>query len=132
MLDEREKNEESIRRDAKIERAKLDARIKLLETEKFDFLREIEHYRKRLLEATDSTAMDLLKKGMIFLPNSAELIYRLACYYYSIGNIQESYNVLASALDKNVQLCHTVFEYSPAMENDRHILEIIDLYKNRI
>ena len=61
LLDEREKNEESIRRDAKIERAKLDARIKLLETEKFDFLREIEHYRKRLLEATDSTAMDLLK-----------------------------------------------------------------------
>ena len=61
LLDEREKNEQSIRRDAKIEKAKLEARIKLLENEHFDSLREVEHSRKRLLEATDSTAIDLLK-----------------------------------------------------------------------
>ena len=92
----------------------------------------LEYSHLLMADSRADEALELIKKGMIFLPESADLIYRLACYYYSIGNIQESYSTLATALDKNVQLCHTVFEYSPAMENDRHILEIIDLYKNRI
>ena len=61
-------------------------------------------------------ALDTLAKGMIFNPDNAEYAYRLVCYHYSLGNIHESYEILASALDKNVQLCHTLFEYTPALE----------------
>ena len=92
----------------------------------------LEYSHLLMVDNRSDEALDLIHTGLTIHPDSAEMLYRVACYYYSIGNIQESYHALAVALDKNVQLCHTVFEYSPAMENDRHILELIDLYKNRI
>ena len=60
LLDEREKNEERLCRDAMSEKAKLEGRINLLENEKASLLREIEHSGKRLLEAADTSALDLL------------------------------------------------------------------------
>ena len=92
----------------------------------------LEYSHLLLTDNRSDEALDLIRHGISLHPEVAELLYRLACYHYSIGDIQESYHVLAEALQKNVQLCHTVFEYAPAMENDSHILELIDLYKNRI
>jgi hypothetical protein len=40
--------------------------------------------------------------------------------------------VLANALDKNNSLSDSIFEYTPAMAKDNHVLEIIELYKNHI
>ena len=76
--------------------------------------------------------MEIVANGLVFHPENPELLYRLSCYHYILGNIKEAYRVITTALEKNVKLCETVFEYAPAMSNDRHIIELIDLYKNQI
>ena len=92
----------------------------------------LEYTHLLLVDNRADEVFEQMQNGLVFHPNNAELLYRLACYYYLMGNIHESYRILADALDINVQLSTTVFEYAPAMENDKHILELIDIYKNRI
>ena len=60
LLDTREKNEEKLRRDTIAEKARIDAKVKLLENEKIDLLRELEHIGRRLVEASDNSALDVL------------------------------------------------------------------------
>ena len=101
-----------------------------LEPENHDIWLEYSHLL--MVDNRAKEALELIENGLIYHPDDAEILYRMACYHYSMGNIRESYQTLESALDKNPHLCHTIFEYAPVMENDHNVLELIDHYKNRI
>jgi hypothetical protein len=77
-------------------------------------------------------ALELIQQGMNLVPSHAELLYRLSCYHYILGNINESYRVLADALATNTSQSNSIFEYTPAMNNDIHIHELIEIYKNHL
>jgi tetratricopeptide (TPR) repeat protein len=101
-----------------------------LEPENSDIWLEYSHLL--IADNRQDEALELINNGLVFHPDNAELLYRLSCYHYLMGNISEAYQVFSTALDKNIQLSSTVFEYAPAMENDRHIIELIEIYKNKI
>jgi len=101
-----------------------------LEPENKDIWLEYSHLL--MVDNRQAEAIELLENGLVYHPEDAELLYRMVCYHYSTGRIQEAYQLLEAALDKNVDLCHTLFEYAPSLEKDRNIVELIDLYKKRL
>ena len=92
----------------------------------------LEYSHLLMVDNRADEALSLINNGLVFHPNDAELLYRLACYHYNTNHVNEAYQVLEAALDKNPDLCHSIFEYAPVMENDSNVLHLIDIYKNRI
>ena len=92
----------------------------------------LEYSHLLLADNRADEALDTIQKGLVFNPDSMELMYRLACYHYILGNINESYRTLTEALERNVDLSTSIFEYTPSMANDTHILELIELYKKQL
>ncbi len=99
-----------------------------IEPENMDIWLEYSH----LLMTDDRSdeAIEQLETGLVYLADQPELLYRLVCYQYARGKVAEAYSLLENALEKNVQLSHTMFEYAPAMERDSNILHLIELHKN--
>ena len=52
-------------------------------------------------------------------------LYRMVCYHYSTGRIQEAYQLL-KPLDKMSTLPHFFIQEAPSLERDRNIVELID------
>ena len=91
----------------------------------------LEYSHLMMVDDRPDDAMELIRQGLQHHAGDAELLYRLACYQYSTGNVQASYATLEEALTADPAMSHTIFEYSPSLENDRNILEIIEQFKNR-
>ncbi len=100
-----------------------------LEPENMDIWLEYSHLL--MVDDRKDEAIELIQTGLIYHIDQPELLYRLACYHYTTGKLSEAYTILQNALEKNSQLCHTLFEYSPKMENDKYILDLVELYKNK-
>lgn len=70
-------------------------------------------------------AIDLAEAGLMYHPNHAELMFRVVCYLYQSGQIQESYQRLALALEEHPQAVYILFDLIPSLEYDRHIQDLI-------
>src|SRR5438128_7914549 len=100
-----------------------------LEPENMDIWLEYSHLL--MVDHRSDEAIEQIETGLIYLVDQPELLYRLVCYHYARGKVAEAYLLLENALEKNVQLCHTMFEYAPSMEYDSNILHLIDIHKNK-
>ncbi len=79
-------------------------------------LGELQHETHRLDEAIET-----INAGLIYHPTVAELHYRLCCYLYLSGQLEEAYVELQIALDSDPSLSHIIFEIVPGMENDARV-----------
>jgi tetratricopeptide (TPR) repeat protein len=58
-------------------------------------------------------------------PQCAELLYRQTVNLYAAGRIQESYDHLEQALDRDNGNYIIIFELMPSLRNDRNIIRMI-------
>ena len=70
-------------------------------------------------------AADMANSALTYHPDYAELIYRHVCYLYSAGFLEESYQQLAVALEKDASIYRLMFDIIPGLENDPRIQQII-------
>ena len=70
-------------------------------------------------------AIEMMNTALMYHPNSAELLYRLVCYLYMGGFIQEAYQQLEIALDKDFSQHEILFELMPELEKDQQIVNRI-------
>ncbi|MFM7725718.1 MAG: tetratricopeptide repeat protein, partial [Flavobacteriales bacterium] len=91
----------------------------------------LEYSHLLVVDDRPEEAISLMQEAMQRHPEENEYEYRLACYLYGAGKIQEAYQVIASALDKNPDLAYTMFDYSASLKNDQRIIDLIEQYKNK-
>ncbi|CAN5582248.1 hypothetical protein BH11BAC2_BH11BAC2_23770 [soil metagenome] len=70
-------------------------------------------------------ATELLNAAMLYHPDNAEMFYRHVCYLYQSGYLQESYQQLEKALEKDPGIYGLMFEIVPGMEADPMVQMII-------
>jgi tetratricopeptide (TPR) repeat protein len=70
-------------------------------------------------------AIEMMNMALTYKPESPELLYRLVCYLYMAGFIQEAYQQLDIALSVNYGQHEIIFELLPALANDRNIINRI-------
>ena len=77
------------------------------------------------LEGLDSAIELMLEKEFEF--NTNELFnYRLSAMYYMYGKLQLAYKYFERGLEINSNNYNSAFEFYPQMENDQHILYLIN------
>ncbi|MFM9051586.1 MAG: tetratricopeptide repeat protein, partial [Bacteroidota bacterium] len=89
----------------------------------------LEYSHLLMVDDRPEEAIALTEEAIRRHPEEHEYVYRLSCYLYGAGRIQEAYRVLVDALDKNPEMAHTMFEYSASLKNDQHIVELISQYR---
>ncbi|MEP7262873.1 MAG: tetratricopeptide repeat protein [Bacteroidota bacterium] len=70
-------------------------------------------------------AIEMMNMALTYHPTSAELLYRLVCYLYMGGFIQEAYQQLDIALSVDYNQHEIIFELLPALEKDQQIMNRI-------
>jgi tetratricopeptide (TPR) repeat protein len=70
-------------------------------------------------------AVESTSRGLEAHPHCAELLYRQTVNLYAAGKIQEAYDYLASALDRDDRSYMMIFELMPSLRNDRNIIRMI-------
>ncbi len=75
-------------------------------------------------------AIEMMNMALTYHPNNAELLYRLVCYLYMGGFIQESYQQLDIALSVDFSQHEIIFDLLPGLEHDQQIINRIT--NNRI
>ena len=59
------------------------------------------------------------------------ILYRIASYSFSLGQFEKGYNYLHEALQERPDEYLLLFEYSPFVESNENVTNIIDLYTNK-
>lgn len=70
-------------------------------------------------------AIEMMNMALTYHPTSPELLYRLVCYLYMGGFIQEAYQQLETALSVDFSQHEIIFELLPELENDQQIISRI-------
>ncbi|MFM8917880.1 MAG: tetratricopeptide repeat protein, partial [Bacteroidota bacterium] len=70
-------------------------------------------------------AVDSTNRGLSVHPHCAELLYRQTVNLYAAGRIQEAYDFLAAALERDDRNYMIIFELMPSLRNDRNIIRMI-------
>ena len=70
-------------------------------------------------------AIEMMNAALMYHPDNAEILYRLVCYLYMGGFIQESYQQLDIALDKDFSQHEILFELMPELEKDNQVMNRI-------
>lgn len=81
-------------------------------------------------EAADyREALNLIEKAILQFEDNTDLYYIKSAFYYQIGNRNESFINLERALLQDFEGFTLMFEVTPHMEYDDHVLNIIDQYR---
>lgn len=70
-------------------------------------------------------AIEMMNTALMYHPNNAELLYRMVCYLYMGGFLQESYQQLEIALEKDYSQHEILFELMPELGNNQEIMNRI-------
>jgi tetratricopeptide (TPR) repeat protein len=71
-------------------------------------------------------AVEVLNSSILFHNENGEINYRLVCYLYAAGFIQEAYQQLEIALEKDPENFNIMFDVTPLLENDAQIQKLIE------
>jgi len=74
-------------------------------------------------------AIDIISEGIKHNPDKAELYYRAAACFLSIGYDTDTYENLNQALDLDFEKHSQLFEYFPIAKSTIFVLDLIDAYK---
>ncbi len=74
-------------------------------------------------------AIEIIKTGISYQPDNAELLYRLSAYHLLKKEIKEAYNILETALDMDLSFADDLIEYVAEFEDNSHLLDIILQFK---
>jgi len=77
-------------------------------------------------------ASELLSTALLYHFENIEIHYRKAAYLYLSGYLEESYELLASALEKDYNMHPVLFEIAPQMELDSRVQMILSQKNNRL
>lgn len=77
-------------------------------------------------------AIEITEKALTFHPECVELYYRQTANLYSAGALKESYEVLETALHRDISSIHVLFEMMPALRNDQVIINLIANKRNSL
>ena len=70
-------------------------------------------------------AVEATQQGLSVHPHCAELLYRQTVNLYAAGRIDDAYEHLAMALDRDDKNYLVIFELMPSLRNDRNIIRMI-------
>ncbi len=73
-------------------------------------------------------AIKLLQNHFETIAEDHRILYRIASYYFCLGQYENGYNYLHAALQTKPDEYFLVYEYSPFVENIENVTNIIDLY----
>jgi tetratricopeptide (TPR) repeat protein len=76
------------------------------------------------------SAIDFLHEMLVNNKPVAAVLYRLAVYYFIQGKKAEAYSYFEEALTADVNVYTQAFEYWPEMAEDKHLIQLVDAYRN--
>ena len=87
-------------------------------------------YSDAYQEADDlDKAIEIIKTGISFQPENAELFYRLSAYLLLNKDTKEAYNILDVALDMDLSYADELIEYISEFEENNHLINVINQFK---
>jgi tetratricopeptide (TPR) repeat protein len=75
-------------------------------------------------------AVNMTDKALGLLPECAELIYRQVVNLYCAGYLNEAYEYMETAMEKDFSQAGMVFELLPSLRNDQFMMNLINNKRN--
>jgi tetratricopeptide (TPR) repeat protein len=75
-------------------------------------------------------AVNVTDKALTLMPECAELIYRQVVNLYCAGYLNEAYEYMETAMDKDFSHLGMVFELLPSLRNDQTMMNLVNNKRN--
>ena len=108
----------------------VDLYTKALEINPADFKTSLEFSLIYYESGDIEKAINIIKEGIVEVPEESLLYYRLVIYLMDSGRYKESMNVLESALSLNFDNHEVLFDFVPNFETQSALIRIINQFRN--